>query len=132
LRDNPNSWLPEGTIMIIKEPYLQFWLYEDSVNIRCDSPSDVIFVDEENQELLKGTNWLKSSGLSFDQLKAKGNQAFSSKDYHKSLKFYDRALKIHPDHPIILLNKSASFLSLERYYEAYEAASKALKLPVQK
>jgi tetratricopeptide (TPR) repeat protein len=128
LIDDPNTWLPPGTILIIKEPYLKYASSQgQTVILRCDSPSDVIFVDECNEELLKGTKWYQKCTFSFDQLKVKGNTYYSSEDYGNALKFYDRALKISPDHPVILLNKSAAFLMLERYYEAHQSALKAFQ-----
>jgi hypothetical protein len=62
--------------MIIKEPLLKNEFPSKKVMIRCDSPSDVIFIDEEDQEMLKETKWLKSSNSTFDHLKANGNHCF--------------------------------------------------------
>jgi tetratricopeptide (TPR) repeat protein len=109
LIDDPNTWLPSGTILIIKEPYLKFGSQNQSVSLRCDSPSDIIFVDECNEKLLKGTNWFQKCTINLDVLKEKANNYYSSKDYENALKFYDRALKISPDHPVILLNKYLLF-----------------------
>ena len=48
------SWLPIGTIMLIKEPYLKNEAAMLGYSyIRVDSPSDVIFVNETDVKILE-------------------------------------------------------------------------------
>jgi hypothetical protein len=39
----------------------------------------------------------------------------------------DLALSLHPNHPVILLNRAAVLLNLDRNFEAFEAAKLALE-----
>src|SRR5690348_5615894 len=47
------SWLPIGTIMVIKEPYLKKGSQSNDIIVRVDSPSDVIFVGETDKKMLE-------------------------------------------------------------------------------
>jgi tetratricopeptide (TPR) repeat protein len=95
------------------------------VNIYFESPSDVLLVDEADIDLLKGTGWEQQCHLTLDELKQMGNSCFQSNDFEKSLKFYDRVLKLDHANSIINLNRLASLLKLKRYYEAYQVARDA-------
>lgn len=121
--DDPNKILPAQTILIIKEPYLKYGSMGENIFIRCDSPSDVIFVDETD-EILKNTKWMQPLTDSFDKIKEKANNIFKSGDYENSIKLYTRALKIE-NNPVIYLNRSQAYLQLGRYYDAYNDAEKA-------
>lgn len=124
-----DTWLPVGTIMLIKEPHLIYGPRPTNVMICVNSPSDVVFVDETDEELLKwakAEKWHKLCKLDFDELKAHGNRLFQQQDYDGALKYYDRALKAQPGNAVIHSNKAAALLALERYYEAYEETKKAL------
>ena len=48
-----NDWLPPSTIMIIKEPWLRYGSLSKVPMLRIDSPTDIIFVDSTDIELLK-------------------------------------------------------------------------------
>lgn len=127
---NPN-WLKPGTIMLIKEPYLKFGTAKERVVIRVDSPSDVVFVNETDEKLLRQANalsWFKSEILNFEELKKKANILFIKKDYECTLEFYERALVVQPETGVIYLNMAAVLLQLDRFYEAYKAAKKALEM----
>lgn len=103
--------------------------------IRVDSPSDVIFVKDVDQELLASVSalkWYQPETLSVDQLRVKGNECFVRKDYEGSLYFYDRALRVDPKHPVVLLNKTAVLLQLERFYEAHQLGQACLDAPVDR
>ena len=65
--------------------------------------------------------------MSFDELKNKGNDYFKKQNYDGALHFYERALTFQPESDVIYSNMAAALLRLERFYEAYSCAEKALK-----
>uniref|UniRef100_A0A915D840 SET domain-containing protein n=1 Tax=Ditylenchus dipsaci TaxID=166011 RepID=A0A915D840_9BILA len=106
---NSCSWLPPGTIMFIKEPYLKFGSLGKNVFIRADSPSDV------------------PQKLSVDQLRARGNQHYVEKNYEWALKYYKKGLLIEPDSGVLHLNMAAAYLATDNYHAAFESAKLALE-----
>jgi tetratricopeptide (TPR) repeat protein len=119
--------LPIGTIIAIKEPYMKYGSVGNNVAIRCDSPSDVVFLTD-NSPTLVGTKWfVKYDKSSFDSLKAKGNDMFKQKRYERALEFYSKALNIEQN-SVLHLNKSACLLKLERHQEAFDHACKSYSL----
>jgi tetratricopeptide (TPR) repeat protein len=129
LHMNMDDMMPIGTILIIKEPFLLgLGSTAKRTCIRCDSPSDVVFVNDNNPILI-GTKWFVNYDKSqFKWLKAKGNAMYKTECYHQALRFYLNALGIEPLSSAIHLNISATLRQLERYQEAYDHASKAFDL----
>uniref|UniRef100_A0A915DCI8 SET domain-containing protein n=1 Tax=Ditylenchus dipsaci TaxID=166011 RepID=A0A915DCI8_9BILA len=123
------TWLSKGTIMLVKEPYLKYSGGESGLQIRVDSPSDVIFIDEADELRLQAygaSKWYVPSKLTFDQLRQKGNDSYAAKNYEAALKWYKKAMLLVPDSPVIYLNQAACLLELGCYCEAHEKAGKAL------
>uniref|UniRef100_A0A915EAU7 SET domain-containing protein n=1 Tax=Ditylenchus dipsaci TaxID=166011 RepID=A0A915EAU7_9BILA len=107
-------------------------LYNFQLNIgsSLDSPSDVVFVDESDQQELQWANalkWYKPQKLSVDQLRAKGNEYYKNKNYELALQYYKKGLFMEPDSGVLQLNMAAAFLASENYHAAYEAAKLALE-----
>jgi tetratricopeptide (TPR) repeat protein len=123
---DPNGWLPEGQILIIKEPFLMSWSGVAEQLLKCDSPSDIEFIDPWNATVLGRTAWYRQNALTFDEAKARGNHHFANREYEAALRLYDLALQLQSNHPIILLNRSIALLHLDRNYEAFECAKLAL------
>jgi tetratricopeptide (TPR) repeat protein len=94
--------------------------------LKCDTPSDVEFVDPWNAAVVGGTPWYRPNTLTFDEARSKGNSHFKNKEYDAALRMYDLALQLEPNHPIILFNRSTALLNMDRNYEAFESASLAL------
>jgi hypothetical protein len=89
---DPNEWLPEGTILLIKEPYMKFGSQGAcDPMIRVDCPSDVIFL-HESDSLLRSTKWHRPVQKTFEELKADGNRLFAAKNFEKAVQVYDLAL----------------------------------------
>ncbi|KAH7712628.1 TPR domain protein [Aphelenchoides avenae] len=134
---------PCGTIMLIKEPNAVSTTLDSSDNPRCSSqeaahakleicvtsPTDIVLLDETDATLAKlgAHKWCEPETLSADELRLAGNKCFAAKDFRGSLKLYERALRLQPDAAVLLLNKSAALLKLERFSEAYSVAEKALR-----
>ncbi|KAH7713022.1 TPR domain protein [Aphelenchoides avenae] len=119
--------------MVIKEPYMKFGSSGDTCFMRVDSPTDIIIVNKHDKKTLGqfgALKWYEDEHLTFDQLKAKGNKCFVGKDYHGALNFYQRALTLRSDQDsetaVIHLNRSAAFLGLEQFPEAFDSAQLAL------
>lgn len=52
------DWIPCGTILVIKEPYLKYKMMNE-LFIRVDSPSDVLFISETDEKSLQEFNAMK-------------------------------------------------------------------------
>lgn len=67
------------------------------------------------------------------ELKAMGNTAFGAKNFEEALTHYSRAIKLLKDarctrDPLILLNRSATFIALKRFVPAHYDASQAAQV----
>jgi tetratricopeptide (TPR) repeat protein len=121
---SPDHWLPQGTIFIVKEPFLKMSAAMEML-IRVESPSDVIFLRPDDP-LLRGTPWCQPTTKSFDELKAQGNAEFEKRKYEDAIHFYDLALELKPDGSVVHSNKAQALLCLSRFFEARRSAQKAL------
>jgi hypothetical protein len=125
LLDDSNIRLPQGTLLIIREPFLKFYSTNRELAIVCESPTDFVICHESN-ELLRGTKFWIPLSASFDELKASGNQLFGQRLYERALFQYDLCLLKSPDNPTILSNKSAAFLALGYYWDAFACSHRVL------
>uniref|UniRef100_A0A915CRW4 SET domain-containing protein n=1 Tax=Ditylenchus dipsaci TaxID=166011 RepID=A0A915CRW4_9BILA len=126
---NDSKWLPRGTIMLIKEPWLRYGMIGEDVMIQVDSPSDVVFLDKTDRKMLEFYNALKWHGpqtLTQEQLRLEGNKMFNKADYEKALNYYSQALVLEPDLAVIHLNKAETLIRLNRFFEAYKEAKVGL------
>uniref|UniRef100_A0A915CS38 Uncharacterized protein n=1 Tax=Ditylenchus dipsaci TaxID=166011 RepID=A0A915CS38_9BILA len=109
---NDSKWLPRGTIMLIKEPWLRYDMIGEDVMIQVDSPSDVVFLDKTDRKIMEFYNALKWYGpqtLTQEQLQLEGNKCSKK-----------------PDLPVIHLNKAQTLIRLNRFFEAYKEAKVGL------
>jgi tetratricopeptide (TPR) repeat protein len=121
---NPNQWLPQGTILAVKEPFLR----QSSLGhmlIRVDSPSDVVFLRPANPAL-RGTPWYEAITAPFDDLKAQGNAAFQDGKYEEAIYCYDMAIEVASDASVVYSNRAEALLRLSRFGEARDSARAAL------
>lgn len=92
LEEASPSWLSVGTILLIKEPYLKYESDGKNVLIRVDSPSDVVFIEEDDEEMLNEANalkWYKKNNMTFEELKAQGNELYKKQRY-EGMSLYSR------------------------------------------
>ncbi|KAK9385626.1 hypothetical protein V1515DRAFT_607373 [Lipomyces mesembrius] len=61
-----------------------------------------------------------------NDLKAKGNTAFSKKDFKTALEYYTQAIKTNPTEPIFLSNRAACHLQLQNWVAAETDCNLAL------
>ena len=66
--------------------------------------------------------------MNSEELKSKGNQAFSSGDYAQAIAYFTDAISIDPSNHILYSNRSASYASLRNYEAALEDAIKLIQL----
>lgn len=63
-----------------------------------------------------------------DELKAKGNAAFSSGKYEEAIDFFSQAIAVDASNHVLYSNRSAAFASLNQYDKALEDAEQVVKL----
>lgn len=66
--------------------------------------------------------------MSSDELKAKGNAAFSAGQFEEAVKLFDEAIAVDGENHVLYSNKSAALASMGKYEEALEAANKVTSL----
>ncbi|KAL3292629.1 TPR domain-containing protein [Colletotrichum asianum] len=119
--------IPEGTIVLIKEPYYKF-SGENDYMLCVDHPSDIIRLQQGQDESLVPTPWreLQDTREAVD-LGAAGDKAFISKDLPLAVENYTKALEMadDADHPFRsgMFSKRASInLTLKRFDDAFSDA----------
>ncbi len=115
---HPKMIIPNGTRLIIKEPHLQ--MFDDSdFGIRVDSPTNVIITSYPEYELNK----------SVDELIEEGNKLFTQSQFYVAIRYYTKAIeKSNKTSVRAYLNRSQSFIKLEKYNSAYQDAKQATNL----
>uniref|UniRef100_A0AC34G8K3 Uncharacterized protein n=1 Tax=Panagrolaimus sp. ES5 TaxID=591445 RepID=A0AC34G8K3_9BILA len=86
---NDVGWLKPGTIFIVKEPWLRYGLSGKGVSLRVDSPSDIIFVDPTDHELLNkvgASKWYKKMSNDVEVIRKEANEYFKKEQYSDALK----------------------------------------------
>ncbi len=63
-----------------------------------------------------------------DELKNKGNEAFSAKDFDKAIGFFTEAIELDPTNHVLFSNRSASFASQGKFKQALADAEKTVGL----
>jgi tetratricopeptide (TPR) repeat protein len=63
-----------------------------------------------------------------DELRLRGNAAYSSKNFEEAIKLYDEALQADPKSTDVLNNRSAANFALGRYDAAVEDAKRSIKV----
>jgi tetratricopeptide (TPR) repeat protein len=121
---DPSFLIPAGTNLIIKEPFLKLYACGNGeFGIRVESPTDVIIMNNES------FSQSVAISKSVDQLIDEGNAYFQKSDFYTSIRYYTEALKkSNETSPRAILNRSASYFKLERYYLAYKDAEQAVRL----
>jgi len=63
-----------------------------------------------------------------DELKAKGNKAFSEKKYEEAIDYFTQAINIDSSNHVFFSNRSACYASLNNFQKALEDAEQTIKL----
>ncbi|HEV7736788.1 MAG TPA: hypothetical protein VGO47_05365, partial [Chlamydiales bacterium] len=113
---------PIGTLLAIREPYLKTSLLDASRTfIRVDSPTDIIFFNDQSN-LLQDVVWkFPSRGprqlphVTALQCKLDGNKKFKRKLWLSAAMAYTKGLSLSPSHDLSIdlrLNRSEAYLKL--------------------
>ena len=118
---DPKFLIPLGTRLIIKEPHLQsFGSEEDNFGIRVDSPTDIVIQSYPDSEY---------SNKTVEELIEEGNKSFGKSYLHDAIRFYSLAIdKSNKTNSRAFLNRSQTYLRLEKNYSAFQDAQQAAKL----
>jgi tetratricopeptide (TPR) repeat protein len=65
---------------------------------------------------------------SAEELKAKGNAAFSAKNFEEAIEHFTNAIELDSSNHVFYSNRSASYASLGRFNQALADANKVLQL----
>lgn len=86
--------------------------------IRIDAPTDVVFLDARSP-ILRNVSWItpKVAGapslpFSPSEWKDRGNELFKRRQWLSAAVAYSEGLKLDPDHHLLLLNRSITYLQL--------------------
>lgn len=117
--EDPNHWIPEGTILVIKEPSLVYGPAEDVVFLYVCSPSDVVFKDP-----LVDAEYLRENGAphwiiapqSFLEYRQIGLDHYSECQFQESLVYFNRALFLMPGDTYVLVHKGLSLLQMKKFF----------------
>jgi tetratricopeptide (TPR) repeat protein len=63
-----------------------------------------------------------------EECKTKGTAAFTEGDYHEAVKWYTKGVELDPKNYILYSNRSASFLALKYYFQAFEDADTCISI----
>uniref|UniRef100_A0A7S4NTQ4 STI1 domain-containing protein n=1 Tax=Guillardia theta TaxID=55529 RepID=A0A7S4NTQ4_GUITH len=66
--------------------------------------------------------------MSAEELKAKGNAAFSAKNYTEAVDFFTQAINLDPNNHVLFSNRSASYAGLHKYDQALNDAEKCIAI----
>lgn len=65
---------------------------------------------------------------SAEELKAKGNAAFSAGKFEEAVEHFTAAITIDPSNHVLYSNRSGAYASLQKYNEALQDAEKTIQL----
>jgi hypothetical protein len=100
LSSDPSEWLPEGTILLIKESSMKYGSQSPpEPMVHVGRPSDVLFL-HESQSLLRSTAWHRPVQKTFDELKVEGDRLYGANHFGKAIQLYDLALQMEPGNPV--------------------------------
>jgi hypothetical protein len=117
------AFIPIGTQMVIKEPYLKCSNY-GNIAVRVDNPSNVTLVQPTVAKSIAA-----AVNLNADTLKAEGNAHFKSGDYSAAVQCYTAGLPAAQSLQVALLsNRAACHLHLCAFHSALQDCEAVLGL----
>ena len=66
--------------------------------------------------------------MSSAELKAKGNAAFSAKNFEEAIDYFGQAIAVDPQNHVLYSNRSACYASLKQYQKAADDAEECVKI----
>ncbi|KAI5844642.1 hypothetical protein DFP73DRAFT_605292 [Morchella snyderi] len=128
---HPKQILPEGQVVIIKEPFYKINLNRGT-GIRVDHVSDVIFLDPDDDRIpIKWRPSVKVPGKTPVDWKEEGNAYYRSEKFYEAIKCYTKVINMVPDDDALAkasrLNRSISYCSTDLHEKAVKDAEYVLK-----
>ncbi|KAG8968853.1 hypothetical protein FRC05_001339, partial [Tulasnella sp. 425] len=117
-----DALFPVGSILAIREPTLKFATNGGNQLLRVDCPSDVIWLEPDDERLV-GVKW-KTGGHVPDsprlpnteeEWKKQGNGHYQNGLYIPAAVSYSRGLQRFPASSVLRLNRAMAYLQLEYY-----------------
>lgn len=138
---DPASILPNNSILVIKEPYLQA-IQSDSVEfvfIRIESPSDLIVLNDHLTEQVvskcSSSAWIQEwqSQFNFNLALSQGDEFLDKKSYFDAIRAYTRILILGKDidskkRAEILVKRALAYFNVQKFYLSYTDTNNALFL----
>ena len=119
--------LPEGSHLILKEPYLKCY-NSGALGLRCDNPCNVVIVPSEAKPGGSSPGAVHDA----EAAKAKGNTCYRGHDYPGAVRAYSQGLSMAgPDISMrltLLSNRAAAFLATHDFVNALKDCDEALKI----
>ncbi|KAK2789309.1 hypothetical protein FQN53_002151 [Emmonsiellopsis sp. PD_33] len=116
-----DGYLTEGTVMIVKEPYLKV-MGDGNFGLRVDHLSGVSFIPDHDPLIpLSWRRQYPASGTSADDWKLRGNAYFNKGGYKFAIDCYSKALDCSPttdETRTIKLNRALTYLRTHRFEAA--------------
>ena len=123
---------PVGTILVIREPTYMLSATFALPMICVDSPSDIVFVDDNpncfpdggcNFGLLRG---LPPQPKSANEWKSDGAKAFKERKWFQAAIAFSEGLKVDPSNHVLILNRVEAYLRMGWFNRALQEARDAL------
>lgn len=91
---DPAEFLPENTVIAIKEPYLKIKDDDHTLyHIYVESPTDIVVLDDQDHDVDEWKTKQLSNRTS-DECNHQGNKYFVAKECRKAIKEYTQSLKV--------------------------------------
>ena len=128
---------PIGAVIAIREPYYKFAPVAEIPIIRVDSPSDIVFLNNDSP-LLQSLSWstempsdAPSAPTTAIEWKTRGNDLFKRKQWLCAALAFSEGLKLQPTNHLLLLNRAAAYLELHWFASASCDAETVLAMNVE-
>ncbi|KAK3896491.1 hypothetical protein C8A05DRAFT_39969, partial [Staphylotrichum tortipilum] len=122
--DDGEPLVLEGTVMILKEPFLKVML-DGSYGLRVDHLSDVVFLPANDERIPAAWRRIPDHSGTALAWKAQGNQHFNRSEYRSAIKCYTQSIAC-PSTPeetcTTRLGRSLAFLKVGQYDAALSDA----------
>jgi tetratricopeptide (TPR) repeat protein len=133
-----DTLFPLFTILAIREPLIENSLVGDHSQIRVDSPSDIIFLEQEDP-LLQNVTWYSGErqcailSRSAEEWKEIGQKHYQSKEHFAAVVAYSYAMKLDPSMVPVGVDRASAHIGLGNHAAAIRDAESVIgfeELPV--
>lgn len=113
--------LPEGSLLLIKEPYFNAVSKQEPF-VRCDNVDNLVIL-QPFDSILSGTPWYRppptlATPADASGWRNQGNMQYKRGEYREAIESYSKGLSLNPQDAILLSNRCQARLSIGRPNEA--------------